>query len=44
MKKSGTIKLRNRKSKVFIVVNLSRKSVIPCAEKPRQKVFLPKRE
>ena len=33
MKKSGTIKLRNRKSKVFIVVNLSRKSVIPCAEK-----------
>ena len=33
MKKGGTIKLRNKKSKVFIVANLSRKAVIPCAEK-----------
>ena len=33
MRKSSTIKLHNKKSKVFIAANLSRKAVIPCAEK-----------
>ena len=33
MKKAGIIKLHNKKSNVFIVANLSRKAVIPCAER-----------
>lgn len=33
MKKTGKIKLYKKKSKVFIVANLSRKAVVPCAEK-----------